>query len=692
MHLNIKDLKDFINKKNEVSFIDIAKEFRIPINQNRELTTFINSLIKEGIVMQNIRKNFFIPTIINRIITKITINPKGFGFVDINEKESAFISSNNIHGAMDEDEVEVIIMNDTIKLGSLIGSVVRVVKRKNEYLYGTIEKNGQYFDFIPLTQKIRNRFRFINKEMLQDKMFVKVKIEDINSEHILLRIVKNISNINKPYADIDLLLESMEVDDNFNSKVLEEASKVPSKVQNISEFGRVDLRDKLIFTIDGESTKDFDDAITVNKLDSGNYFLGVYIADVAHYVKEDSEIDKQAFSRGTSIYLIDKVIPMLPEVLSNGICSLNPNVDRFVLALEVEIDKFGKAINPKLFPAIINSKHRLTYNQVADYQNNEYIVKDNKLIKMLKESYELSNILSFKKSKEGYIDFEIEEPIIELDENGKTKNILTKIRKSSEILIENFMVFANETVSKILSDSKIPNIYRIHEKPSEEKIMMFQGMLNILGIKVTLPSSGSPVEFAEAVNSIKDSRFDDLIKISLLRTMQKAKYESNNIGHFGLASEYYSHFTSPIRRYPDLILHRIIWEVIIKKNKNYMKEIMSKIDLICNRSSKQEELAVSIERKIYDVKKAEFYENKIGNVLEGMIVSIKKFGLFVDFADKVCGFIHVSNIPNGPYNISNNGLQLYNERKTYTVGDTVSVKITTISKLEGKVDGVIVNK
>ncbi|MGL5204884.1 MAG: ribonuclease R [Metamycoplasmataceae bacterium] len=689
MLLNINELKEFINKKNEVSFIEIAKFFKIPFNQNKELTSLINSLIRDGIIMQNVRKNFYIPTIINRIITKIKINPKGFGFVDINEKEAAFISSNNIHGAMDEDEVEVIIMNDTIKPGSLIGSVVRVIKRKNEFLYGRIEKNGQYFDFIPLIQKIRNRFRFINKEMLRDKTFVKVKIEDINDEHILLRIIKNISEVNKPYADINLLLESMEVDDLFNDKVLEEAKHVPTEVQNISKFNRIDLREKLIVTIDGESTKDFDDAITVKKLDNGNYFLGVYIADVAYYVKENSEIDKQAFSRGTSIYLIDKVIPMLPEVLSNGICSLNPNVDRFVLALEVEIDKFGRGRNPKLFPAVINSKHRLTYNQVCDYKN---IFEDENLTNMLKEAYELSDILSIKKGKEGYIDFEIEEPIIELDENGKTKNILIKSRKSSEILIENFMVFANETVSKIVNDLKVPSIYRIHEKPSDEKIMMFQNMLNILGIKVTLPNSKSPVEFAKAINSIKDIRFDELIKISLLRTMQKAKYESNNIGHFGLASEHYSHFTSPIRRYPDLILHRIIWEIIIKKNKEYKKEMIDKIDLICSQSSKQEEFAVAVERKIYDVKKAEFYESKIGQKLEGMIVSVKKFGLFVDFIDKVCGFIHISNIPNGPYNMSNNGLQLYNEKNTYTVGDTVYVKITSISKLEGKVDGILVNK
>ena len=690
--LNLEDLKSYIEENKEVTFIDIAKNFRVPIDQNKNLTQFMNSLIRDGMVMQNVKKNFFIPIIIDRIITTIKINPKGFGFVNVSEKESAFISSNNIHGAMDEDEVEVIIMNDSIKIGSLIGSVIKIIKRKNTFLYGSIKKNREYFDFIPLNKKIKNRFRFVNKEMLQEDTFVKTEIIDINNEHILLKIIKVISDIYKPYADINLILESMEIDDEFNPEVLEESKLVPTKTENISEFERVDLREKLIVTIDGESTKDFDDAISVEKLENGNYKLGVYIADVAHYVKEDSAIDKQAFSRATSIYLIDKVIPMLPEVLSNGICSLNPNVDRFVLGLEVEIDKFGMAINPTLFPAIINSKHRLTYKQVEERQNDEEINKNQNLVKMLEESYELSNILSVKKTNQGYIDFEIEEPIIELDDKGQTKNIFTKKRKSSEILIENFMVFANETVSKIVSDLKVPSIYRIHEAPSEEKISLLQDIVNILKLNIKIPVSGKPKAFSEAIEQIKEVRFDDLIKISLLRTMQKAKYESNNIGHFGLASEYYSHFTSPIRRYPDLVLHRIIWEIIIKKNKSYASEIGSKIDLICNQSSKQEELAVSVERKIYDVKKSEFYEKKIGQIQKGMIVSIKKFGIFVDFEDKVCGFVHVTNIPNAPYNISNNGLQLYNDNNKYTVGDIVFVKITSVSKLEGKIDGVITNQ
>lgn len=688
--LNINDLKNFIEENSEVTFIDIAKKFRVPVEQNKNLTLFLNSIIKDGIIMQNLRKNFFIPIVIEKLITTIKINPKGFGFVEVSEKKSAFVSSNNIHGSMDGDEVEVIIMNDTVKPGSLIGSVINIIKRKTSFLYGSIKQNGEYFDFIPIDTKIKNRFKFTNKELLEKNIFVKTEIKNIDNNYIYLKIIKVISDINKPYADIIFLLESMEVNDSFNSSVLDESSLIPLEVKNITEFNRVDLRNNLIVTIDGESTKDFDDAINVEKMENGNYKLGVYIADVAHYVREDSAIDKEAFSRATSIYLIDKVIPMLPESLSNGICSLNPNVDRFVIALEMEIDQYGKVVNQKIFPAVINSKYRLTYTQVENFENDKIIQNNSDLVEMIIHSFNLSNIISKKKMEEGYIDFEIEEPVIKLDDNGATKSISTKKRKSSEILIENFMVIANETVSKIVSDLKVPSIYRVHKAPSPEKIMLFQEIINVLKINVKIPITHKPIAFSKAVHEIKKIRFDDLIKISLLRTMQKAKYESDNIGHFGLASEYYSHFTSPIRRYPDLILHRIIWEIIFKKNGSYIKLIGSKIGLICSQSSEQEENAVKIERLVMDVKKSEFYENKIGKVQKGLIVSVKKFGIFVDFEDKVCGFVHISNIPDGPYNISNNELQLYNDNYKYTVGDIVDVKIISISKLEGKIDGLVV--
>ncbi len=322
----------------------------------------------------------------------------------------------------------------------------------------------------------------------------------------------------------------------------------------------MDLTSKLIVTIDGEKTKDFDDAIFVEKNDE-DYILYVSIADVAYYVQEDSQIDIEARNRGCSIYLIDKVIPMLPEKLSNGICSLNPNENRYAITLEAKIDKQGRIINKKIYPSIIKSKYRLTYNQVDNKENDEAIKKDLELSKMLITAYELSDIIGNNKRQEGYIDFEIEESIIELDKiTGEAIAIKKRERLSSEILIENFMIFANEVVSKMIADLKIPSIYRVHESPSLEKVQNLNSFISSIFPKdhYQLQSSNNPKDFQKFVNQIKEKRFDNLVKMFLLKTMQKAKYSSNNIGHFGLASQYYSHFTSPIRRYPDLLLHRII--------------------------------------------------------------------------------------------------------------------------------------
>ena len=471
-----------------------------------------------------------------------------------------------------------------------------------------------------------------DKKSLEANTYVKFKIEKINRNSISLRLVKKLFSTNQPYADIDLIIEHANVDDFFSNEVIEESKLIPDEVENIDDFNRVDLTNQLIVTIDGEKTKDFDDAISVKKKDENIYVLGVHIADVAYYVKEDSQLDKEALRRGTSIYLIDKVIPMLPEKLSNGICSLNPNVNRFTLSLEVEIDKDGNILNKKIFPSLICSKYRLTYNQVANMENDLIIKNDSNLFNMLKNAYELSDILSKKKNEEGYIDFEIEEPIIELDPiTKKAIAIKNRIRLSSEILIENFMVLANEVVSKTIADLQIPSIYRIHEAPDQEKIDNLKTFIKLLGINAKVKITKDPKDFQKTILDIKKYRFDNLIKMFLLRTMQKAKYSSDNIGHFGLASKYYSHFTSPIRRYPDLLLHRIIWEVLIKKNKNYSIKNKDKIEMIAKQSFDSEVKAVDLERKVYDVKKAEFYESKINNVEEATIASIHKFGMFVEF-------------------------------------------------------------
>lgn len=674
------------------SFHTLVKKMNISYQNNKSFSVFLNQMKKDGLIAFSKKQNFFyIPEFVGNFSSEISIrNNNDFGFVTFeqdNETKRAIIFSDYLKHSINGDLVNFNVYKDFDYDLQYFAIVKKIEKRKNKYLYGTIN-NDLVFEPINFSNKFI--FKFDNKEVKKNT-YVKFEIKTVIKNDIYLELVKTISEIDIPYADVDLIIESANVDQVFNEKVIEEAKLIPEVVDDIKKDNRTDLTNELIVTIDGEKTKDFDDAISVQKTQNKTYVLGVHIADVAYYVKEGSEIDKQALSRATSIYLINKVIPMLPEKLSNGICSLNPNVNRYTLTLEAEIDEKGNVLKSKIFPSCINSKYRLTYNQVENYKTDLTIQKDNKLVKMIENAYELSNILSKVKENQGYIDFEIEEPLIELDENGKTKSIKSKQRLNSEILIENFMVLANEQVSKTISDLKIPSIYRVHEAPNEEKFMSLEEVIKTLKLKdIKITHSDNPKVFANTVREIKKQRFDNFIKITLLRTMQKAKYSSNNIGHFGLASEFYSHFTSPIRRYPDLALHRIIWEIIINKNQNYLKDLEGKIDLIAKISSQKEEEAVSVERKVNDVKKSEFYQSKMNVTLEGIIVSVQKFGIFVEFEDKTDVFVHSSNLIGENCSLNDKGTQIVCQNINYELGQKIKVKIISINKLEGKIDAKVV--
>ncbi|MBR4025343.1 MAG: VacB/RNase II family 3'-5' exoribonuclease, partial [Mycoplasmataceae bacterium] len=608
-----KIIVEYLQKNKTSSFKNLARILNVASSQNKQFSTFLNTLKNEGqIAFSKKHDCFFIPEFIGSFETEYKTNIKGNAFCFVKDSNSekelrAIIFKHNDLNPLKNDLVLVDFYKD-LDEGFYFAILKEIKKRKNEYLLAEVDEN---LDIKPLFFNQDFEFQY-DKKSLEANTYVKFKIEKINRNSISLRLVKKLFSTNQPYADIDLIIEHANVDDFFSNEVIEESKLIPDEVENIHDFNRVDLTNQLIVTIDGEKTKDFDDAISVKKKDENIYVLGVHIADVAYYVKEDSQLDKEALRRGTSIYLIDKVIPMLPEKLSNGICSLNPNVNRFTLSLEVEIDKDGNILNKKIFPSLICSKYRLTYNQVANMENDPIIKNDSNLFNMLKNAYELSDILSKKKNEEGYIDFEIEEPIIELDpKTGKTIAIKNRVRLSSEILIENFMVLANEVVSKTIADLQIPSIYRIHEAPDQEKIDNLKTFIKLLGINAKIKITKDPKDFQKTILDIKKYRFDNLIKMFLLRTMQKAKYSSDNIGHFGLASKYYSHFTSPIRRYPDLLLHRIIWEVLIKNNKNYSIKNKDKIQMIAKQSFDSEVKAVDLERRVNDVKKAEFYENKI---------------------------------------------------------------------------------
>ncbi|MBD5423485.1 MAG: ribonuclease R [Mycoplasma sp.] len=682
---------NYLNINKRSSFIDIVKSLKVPSSKNKEFSKFLNELKKNGDIAYSKKDDkYFIPTFIGNFDVDYKVNSRGNGFCFLalnDDKEISIPIFSNYLNALKNDNININVYKDD-QDDFYFGVQIKINSRKNEFIHAQIDQN---LNLIPILFNSQMNF-YYDKTILKANTYARFKISKITANDIYLELDKTLDFINQPYSDINLLVDISGVRNVFSDEVLNETKEIPNEVENINEFNRKDLSNKLIVTIDGEKTKDFDDAISVEKSSNNTYILGVHIADVAYYVKENSFIDQEAQDRGTSIYLIDKVIPMLPEKLSNGICSLNPNEKRFTLTLECEIDSYGNVLNKKLYPALIESKYRLTYNQVANMDNESFIQENTELATMLKTAYELSNIIGKNKVNDGYIDFEIEEPIIELDKNtGKVIAIKKRERLSSEILIENFMVFANETVSQMISDLHIPSIYRIHDAPDLEKIDALKSFVKSLGLSTQgLVQSTDPRVFQMFVNNIKEKRFDNLIKMSLLRTMQKAKYSSNNIGHFGLASKYYSHFTSPIRRYPDLLLHRIIWEVMFKNNKTYSIDNAHKIESIAAHSSLTEIKATDLERKVNDMKKAEFYENLIGTTKDAIIVSIQKFGIFVDFEDSTNALIHISTLTDSnDYVISNDHCTLTVKNTNYKIGQKLKVKIISTSNLEGKISAII---
>ena len=629
-------------------------------------------------------------------IGTLSVNKKGFGFVILPKEEDIYISNENLNGAVNEDVVLCEIIGKGIKNE---GRIVRILKRNLDNMVGEIiEKHNKLY--LKLDDDKKNIEISLTKDSLKDcvpghKVLVKV-IKKVNNQHYIGEVVKIIGHKDDPGVDILSIAYKYNINNEFNEQVIKEVENIPNEVRDIDLVGRRDLTNKCIFTIDGSDTKDIDDAISLELTSDGLYRLGVHIADVSYYVKENTALGDEAFLRGTSNYLADTVIPMLPHKLSNGICSLNENVIRLTISCVMDINEKGKVVRNEIFPSFIKSKKKMTYDKVNDILmrnivDSEYINFKDTLILMNK----LAHILRKEKINRGYIDFGTEEAKIVQDSNGKAIDVVKRIREDGEKLIEDFMIAANECVASYIYNMDLPFIYRVHDKPKADKIEDFMNLVNILGYSVKGKIDNlSPYNMQNILSQLKDKKEYQILADLMLRSMAKAVYSVDNIGHFGLGSKAYTHFTSPIRRFPDLTVHRLLRKYLFlgEIDNQELKDLKNKLILDASHSSEREQASVDAERDVFDMKVAEYMLNHIGEEYDGIIDSVTSYGFYVELDNMVEGLVHVSTLKGDYYNYVPELLAMIGKstKKTYRIGNKVRVKCTGANKEQATVDFEIV--
>ena len=621
-------------------------------------------------------------------------NEKGFGFVKIDgQDEEIYISRGNTKDAVNGDEVLIKIIDDTVEGNRKEGKIVKTINHKRNEIVGTFTKRKNFGFVVPDDREFNTDIfiskKSFNKAKNNQKVVVKITKFPQGNKSAEGEITEIIGGINEAGVDMLSLIKEYNLPYEFPDDVILEAKKVENKITKKDLQNRLDLRSKNIFTIDGEDAKDLDDAIYVTKLENENYELGVSIADVSHYVAENSKLDQEAIIRGTSIYMLDRVIPMLPKELSNGICSLNVNEDRLCLSVISEITPDGEIVSSDIRKAVINVKERMSYadvQKILDGKNKKVLKRYEKYIEDFKLMEELAKILKQKREGAGSLDLDIPESKVILDKNGFAIDIEKyKIYFANEI-IEQFMLTANEIVAEKFYWLEAPFIYRVHEEPDTEKVNALNKFLFNFGYKIkSNKEKVYPKAFAEVLEKVKGREEEMVVSNLISRTLKVARYESENKGHFGIASKYYCHFTSPIRRYPDLFIHRIISKyidnsyILNEKNLEKYKEQATKYS---QTSSEREKIAQKVEREAIAIKKTEYMQNKIGKEYEGIVSGITAFGMFVELENTVEGLIKFEDLGNEYfiYNDENKTLIGENSKKIYKIGDKIKIKVIYANK------------
>lgn len=632
-------------------------------------------------------------------VGRLIANKKGFGFVDIEGDEDVFIPPMNMNGAIHGDQV---IVEITSKKGvELEGRILRIVNRDLKQMVGEFYYKAGKGHVDLDDEKVK-----LDIEIDSDK-----SMGAMNGHKVLVKLTKKIKNNvykgevikilghkNDPGVDILSIVAKYEIQDTFSDAVMKQVESIPDHVLEEEKIGRRDLRNEMIFTIDGSDTKDIDDAISIRKLKNGNYELGVHIADVSYYVKEGTPLDDEAYERGTSVYLADRVIPMLPHKLSNGICSLNPNEERLAISCVMEIDSKGKVVSYDIFESLICSKKQMTYECVNQILEKNHIPDGyEEYVSSLQLMQELASILRKEKESRGYIDFEIDESKIIVNEQGEAIDVTLRNRGIGEKLIEDFMIAANETVATHVYFMELPFLYRVHGEPSEEKIQKFLSFIGVLGYQIDGKVKDiTPRTMQHILEKLKEKKEFHILSAMLLRSMQKAVYDKNNIGHFGLASKYYTHFTSPIRRYPDTTVHRLLRIYLFQHDLSVdtIKYWDNKLTFIGEQSSMKERSAIECEREVADMKKAEYMMKHIGEEFTGIVSSVMSFGMFIELPNLVEGLVKLEDLKGDHYFYDESAFALRSDSnpRGYRLGDTVTVLVKAANKEARTIDFIVAEK
>ena len=663
------------------------------IDEYKSLQNTLDEMVSDGILYYSDKKKKYL-LLENSHLVKgtLSLNEKGFGFIIINkDTKDVYVNEKNINGAQDGDLVLFEYLNKDKERPE--GRIIKTIKRNYEPLVGeVILVDGEYF--VKPDRKGANIY--IPRDNLNGAVEGhKVVVTPLKEGNRVGKITKIIGHKNDVGVDILSFVYEYNFSPSFPDEVVEELDDIPSylteeEINKELSSGRRDLRSEEIFTIDGSDTKDIDDAISLSKLDDDKYKLGVHIADVSYYVKEGTKLDDEAYFRGTSVYLVDRVLPMLPHKLSNGICSLNENEDRFAFSCVMIIDDKGDIGHYEIFKSIIRSRKKMTYEEVNKILEENTTSEDYKPFeKTLLLMNELSKILRKKMIRRGYIEFESTEAKIKVDENCHPTHIESRVQRSGEELIENFMIAANETVASSIYYKNLPGIYRVHDKPDEKRLGEFMKFLSLHGYVVNGKNKiDNPKDLQHILSQLEEVPEVRVLHDMAIRSQAKAVYSDINIGHFGLGSKCYSHFTSPIRRYPDLILHRLLKDYNYNYSDRIISERKEELPIECEHCSIREQEAQNCERDVDKMKKAEYMMDHIGEVYDGIISGVVEFGFFVELENTIEGLVKAESIKGDYYVFDNDLMALIGKKskKKYSFGDKVKVKVTRADKDKSEID------